>query len=716
MARSRPPSRIQNIVQIYVKQTPRDIDNFLDKWVEHSSVSISFKLDEIIDRESIGIRVKRPRRVATRSQEPDENSNFENQSITQDGLELRLNLESKKYIVARLYASFDQETTVYIVDNKNSLIRIRDNLGDYLSKTYSSARAQTATQRKEDFVPTKLYTKDITQTYKILYAAFGVNEVILNRHFEWHGFDVAWWMVNNCPHRGRGNINSSLSLVAKTRWAQGYHHFLFPDSKKDGRALRGTTADAIKFKDFVKSGKTAILKPLIDEILSKLQERDQISAYKEAEVPSRLALAQTMILGIGLDSNQIKQEIDLYQELSGQLTTIAQRYYAKDANLSLTSNRDVARVLYQDLDLKKHLLDYSTNSDISKDPTNAEVLNILGEYHPFPKLVRDFRRIGKALDALQSTNTHARFNDELQMMRVFGQCDFWQLTGRIAMCNPDLFLINRNFSVTLPAHGRRKEEEIKCAPRRCFVPYQKWVFVAADYSQLELRLLAHFSNDTNLLEILNRSSDSDDSYDVFKTVASRIYNLPIEDVSSENRQHAKQICYGIIYGMGNRTLANHLNVNIDRAEVFRQDFFKVFPRILAYTDELVTECERDGYVESLLGRRRNIEGIKSEIPSVKSRARRVAINTRIQSSASDIIKLAMQRLSGKILQNFNSNARLVLEMHDELIYELNPVFIDRFTETLKYTMEDIATSVGLRVQLLVNMKKGTDWSNLEKLV
>lgn len=713
MVRVRIRKEMPSVNTVYLSQSSREMDNFLDKWIIHSSISLAFKLTEIVDGESIGTRIKRPRAMR-RTQVPDENSNVASQSDDQFGLELRLNLENKKHVVTRLYASFDQETTVYIIDNRASLIRIKDTLGDYLKKTYSSARAQTATQRREDFVPMKLYTKDIVHTYKILYAAFDIDEQTLNRHFEWHGFDVAWWMVNDCPNRGRNNANSSLSLVTKTNWARDYHHFLFPDSKKLGKTLRRTSSDTLKFKDTVKSGKTAILKPLIDEILSKLNERNQLVAYREAEVPCRLTMAQMMIHGIGLDSNHIKQEVELYQELSEQLTTIAQRYYAKDATLSLTSNRDVARVLYDDLDLKKHLLEHSTNSDISRDPTNAEILNILGQYHPFPILVRDFRRLGKALDALQSANTHARFNEELKMMRVFGRCDFWQITGRVSMSDPDLFLINRNFTVTLPAHGRREEQVVSCAPRKCFVPYQRWILVAADYSQLELRLLAHFSNDTNLLDILNRSIDSDDNYDVFKTVGARIYNIPVEDVSSENRQHAKQICYGIIYGMGNRTLANHLNVDIDRAEEFRQDFFKAFPRILTYTDECEAECERDGFVESLLGRRRNIEGIKSEVPSVKSRARRLAINTRIQSSASDIIKLAMHRLSGKILQNFNKNARLVLEMHDELIYEVNPVFLDSFARTLKFTMEDITSSEDLRVKLLVNLKKGTDWSNLEK--
>lgn len=732
---------VPNVETVYVSHEERNVNTFMDKWIRHSSVSLNFKLDQYISK-PIGAKVKRlsKRQKKTRTpleadqstsadslenQDEEESSSESSDDSQPDGLTLHLDVDNKKHVVSRLYACFDDDFRVYIVDTKQALLQIKDRLQDFLTNSYSCVVAQTASQNKQDFSPIKLYTQNIILTYQVLHTAFELSQVLLNKHFEWHSFDVAWWMVNDCPNRGLNNRNSSLSLVARTKWAAMFHHFLHPSDKRSRRRRISTDQpgtskqakrDEAKFmlmKDQVKAGKTAILQPLIKEILVELQRRNQTVAYYEAEIPSRLTMAQMIIHGIGLNMKNISSELTLYQNLLQQLTDIAQKFYAK-SSISLTNNRHVARVLYECLDLKKHLLNHSTNSDIAKEPTNSEILTILSKYHPFPKLVQDFRRIGKALDALQAVNTHARFNDRLNMMRVIGQCDFWQLTGRVSMSDPDLFLINRNFTVHIPAHGAREEETVICAPRRCFTPINSWVFIAADYSQLELRLLAHFSEDRNLLEILNRSLGADETYDVFKTMAARVYRVEPDEITDEQRQHAKQICYGIIYGMGNKSLAIQLGVDADQAENFRQDLFNAFPGIRSYTSNLIKNCEESGYVESLLGRRRPVDGLESEHSSTRSRAERVAINTRIQASASDIIKLAMSAVNQKVLASYADNVRLVLEMHDELIYEINPVILDRFARMLKYCMEDVADSRALKVKLLVNLKKGNDWSQLNK--
>lgn len=716
-----------NFIYEYVGNNTIEIDRFLDNWTTNSEISLNFTLTEHINEPIGGKILKKARRNSAKNKSSldtsHDSSGYENdqlnasQSSSQEGLELRLDIDNKKHVVIRLYASFGNEFKVYIVKERETLAVIRDSL-------MNSLQAREINNKSRVFTPIRLYTQDIVLTYKVLYAAFNFDQANLVKHFRWHAFDVAWWMVNDCPNRGPRNKHSSLSLVATTKWARKYHHFLHISKKNEkstsarvgvsGKYSALDRQEYLMLKDRVKSGKTAILKPLIEEILNELLKRNQLTAYQKVEIPSRLTMAQMMVQGIGLNMKYMKNELDLYDDLSQQLTDIAQKYYAKSA-IRLTSKNDVARVLYVDLDLKKHLLDHSTNSNISKDPTNAEILNILSAYHPFPKMVQDYRKIGKALDALQSVNTHARFNSELDMMRVFGHCDFWQLTGRVAMSDPDLFLINRNFIVTIPAHGNRQEERLECVPRKCFVPQKGWQLVAADYSQLELRLMAHFSDDSNLLEILNRSAN-DPTFDVFRTVASKVYNKPLEDVTDENRQHAKQICYGIIYGMGNKSLSIQLKVNSDEAEQFRQDFFDAFPMIRVFTENLVNDCADKGYVESLLGRRRRIEDINSEVSSARSRAERVAINTRIQSSASDIIKLAMQMVNQKILDNYYYQAKLVLEMHDELIYEIDPKISNHFTKSLKATMEEISILEGLKVKLTVNLKTGTNWSNLEKLV
>jgi DNA polymerase I-like protein with 3'-5' exonuclease and polymerase domains len=724
---------VPNFVIIYVKHTSKDIDKYLDDWISSSSVSLNFKLEQQINN-PIGGKIKkisRPKRRKKTRKLPEEVSPEDNnatdsdndpstQECSQEGLSLRLDIDQKKHIITKMYTCFGDDPTVYIVDSNQTLRQIRDRLANSIRNFNSSSTSSRSSFRR----PIKLYTQNIVLTYKVLYAAFDIDQISLDKSFEWNAFDVAWWMIQNCPNRGVNNKNSSLSLVAKTEWGKKYHHFLHPSSPKKrgkksalvppltGHELGRNVEDFNRLKDVVKSGKTAILQPLIEELLVELRKRDQFYSYQSVEIPSRLTMAQMMIHGIGIDMKVMRDELSLYEDLYQQLTNIAQKYYAK-SSISLTNIRDVARVLYEDLDLKKHLMNYNTISNIAKDPTNAEILAILSKYHPFPGLVRDFRKVGKALDALQSVTTYSRFSEDLKMMRVFGQCDFWQTTGRVSMYDPDLFLINRNFVVKIPPHANREEETIECAPRRCFIPVPGWIFVAADYSQLELRLLAHFSEDENLLEILNRSLGSDRTFDVFKTMAARIYQKSPDQITKENRQHAKQICYGIIYGMGNRALAGQLGVDVERAEEFRQDFFIAFPRIQEFTSKLIEDCERDGYVKSLLGRRRTITGINSKHSSEKSRANRVAINTRIQSSASDIIKIAMKAVHQRILDDYADSVRLTLEMHDELIYEVNPEILNDFATVLKSTMENVASSEELKVKLLVNLKKGPNWSNFE---
>lgn len=654
-----------------------DINKAMNEFAECLSINLNFKLNKQIQNQ-IGGDIKRQ--------------------------QLNSGPSSKLGIVQKMYFSFGEQLTVYVIDNYDGLKKVRDILPDWIKKLAPKLRER----------PIDLYTQDIVLTFRALYEAFEMRASILNQCFSWHGFDVAWWLINDCPNRGLNNVNSSLSLVAKTKWASQYHHFLHPNLKVQMVRLRSKDpTEFSKLKDVVKAGKTAVLKPLISEIHQELDQRNQLKAYRETEIASRLTMAHMILHGIGLDFKAIKDELALYEDLSQQMTDIAQKFYAK-STISLTDIKGVARVLYDDLDLKKHLLNHSTKTDITKDSTCSEILNILSHYHPFPKLVQDYRKIGKAFDALQAANTFARFDRELNMMRVFGKCDFWQVTGRVAMFDPNLFLINRNFSVTIPAHNNREPEIINCAPRRCFIPSPGWIFVAADYSQLELRLLANFSDDESLLEILNRSLEtSDGSYDVFKTVAAQMYGKTVDEVTKENRQHAKQICYGIIYGMGDSSLSNQLGVNLEQAEAFRADFFRAFSRIKEFTEALIKDCEKSGYVESLLGRRRNIDGINSESSAVKSRARRVAVNTKIQSSASDLIKLAMRIVNEKILKDFEDRVRLVLEMHDELIYEVDPSLVSRFAGILKQTMEGLTTSEDLKVRLLVNLKKGSDWSKLE---
>lgn len=676
------------------------MNQFLKKWSTHSSISLLMKLDSHQVNNPIGSSVaKKHRRRDRKSRNPNDSTSTD--SGQEEGLPLKLEIDNQRHILTHLYASFESTPTVYVVDTTDGLEMIQNNLKQILGKP-ALICGKNVTNRQ-----LKLYTLDIVTTYKVLYAAFGLDQATLNSCIEWHGFDVAWWMVNDCPLRDYKNNNFSISSIIGTKYATDYQHLLNPEpstSKKRGKSL-------INY-DIV-AAKTAILEPLIEDLCAELENRHQTNAYTDVEIPCRKTMAYMMVHGMGIDLKAMTEQLRLYEELQGQMNELAKDLYStSNKRLLLTSPRDVARVMFQELDLKKHLADHTTNISLNKDSTCAEVLKILSKYHPFPKLVQDFRKISKAIEALQAVGTHCREDKELEMTRVFGTCDFWQLTGRVSMHSPDLFLINRNFEVTLPKHDNKEQELILCAPRKCFIPCDDWVLVSADYSQLELRLLAHFSGDENLLEILNQDI-SNRTADVFKTVASQIYQIDIEAVTADKRQHAKQICYGIIYGMGTRSLAIKLGVTTEEAEIFSEKFHKAFPTIKKYTQELIEECEESGYVESLMGRRRVIDGIDSEASKIRSKAERVTINTRIQSSASDIIKMAMNKIDQHIMERYYDKARLVLEMHDELIYEVCPSLADKFSRSIRHTMESLPLLESMRVKLLVNLKRGLNWADLE---
>ncbi|KAG9509345.1 DNA polymerase theta, partial [Fragariocoptes setiger] len=651
-----------------------NVDKFLDRWRTSTSVSLKFRLDSHQAKDPIGAKVRHSRRnrLDNSGLIPDHiidddyedinddeyNANDSGQE-TNEGLPLQLEIDNQKHVLTHMYACFDNELCVYMADTSEALEHIKSNINPILSMSNSDRN-----------IKMKLYTDDIVITYKVLYAAFGVDYRVLSHGLEWHGFDVAWWMINNCPLRERRTKNYKIGSILDTDYGKDFHHLLDPsyNPRRRKSSIQIVRHDTL-------AGTAAILSPLIIELCSELDKRSQLNAYAHVEVPSRIIMAHMMVHGIGVSLRKLTKQLKLYEDIQMQLEIIARARFAKaNQRLSLASHRDVARVLYDELNLREHLEGRAqATTSRGRDSTKSEVLSILSKHHPFPKLVQDYRRIGKAIEALQSVSTHARFDCELDMTRVMGQCDFWQLTGRVSMHSPDLFLINRDFCVELPAHNSlRNEERVDCEPRRCFVPYEDWTFVSADYSQLELRLLAHFSADANLLSALNNDSQATGG-DVFRTMASQMYG--IDDalgVSVEQRQHAKQICYGIIYGMGTRTLANKLGVETDRAKEFDEKFHAAYPKICEFRTKLLEECQTRGYVESIMGRRRTVNGLDSGESETRSRAQRIAVNTRIQSSASDIIKLAMNEVDCLINERFANRARLVLEMHDELIYEVHP--------------------------------------------
>ncbi|CAH0729305.1 unnamed protein product, partial [Brenthis ino] len=282
-------------------------------------------------------------------------------------------------------------------------------------------------------------------------------------------------------------------------------------------------------------------------------------------------------------------------------------------------------------------------------------------------------------------------------------------TGRISMHEPNLQNVPRTFSIPLKYLSTKdtelSEDVIEFNCRNVFKAAPGYVFVSADYCQLEMRILTHYSKDTVLTKIMSTNID------VFKSIAASWGGVPEDNVDDDLRQKAKQLCYGILYGMGNRTLAQLLDVNEIEAAMFMDTFYKTYPAIKGFTQNVIEECKKNGYVETLMKRRRYLPDINSNIISKRSAAERQAVSTTIQGSAADIAKAAMCAID-KITNLDVDKPRLILQMHDELVYEVKESQKSNFIKVLRKLMQE---TVRLNVPLPVKLKNGYTWGTMEEV-
>nr|XP_026496827.1 DNA polymerase theta-like [Vanessa tameamea] len=283
-------------------------------------------------------------------------------------------------------------------------------------------------------------------------------------------------------------------------------------------------------------------------------------------------------------------------------------------------------------------------------------------------------------------------------------------TGRISMHEPNLQNVPRTFSIPLEYLAVKDYIEpcgdvIEFNCRNIFKATPGYVFVSADYCQLEMRILTHYSKDAVLTSIMCSNVD------VFKSIAASWSGVADELVDDDLRQKAKQLCYGILYGMGNKTLAQYLDLNEIEAAMFMDTFYNTYPAIKVFTQKIVDECRKNGYIETLMKRRRYLPDITSNMASKRGAAERQAINTTIQGSAADIAKAAMCAIDTKTSSDIDK-PRLILQMHDELIYEVIESKKDNFVEILKSLMEE---TVRLNVPLPVKVKIGYTWGAMENV-
>ena len=416
---------------------------------------------------------------------------------------------------------------------------------------------------------------------------------------------------------------------------------------------------------------------LAHKLFPRVQEEGMGTLFSNIELPLALVLAKMELVGIRIDAQFLAS---LSTEFGGRRRQLEKEIYEMAGEeFNLASPKQLQVILFDKLGLPRGKKTATGSS------TDSSVLEALAEQYPLPAKILEYRGFTKLqstyVDALpklvhaKTGRVHTSFNQTVTV------------TGRLSSSNPNL----QNIPIR-SEEGRRIRE--------AFVPESGHLLLSADYSQIELRLLAHLSQDPLLMESFQEDQD------VHVRTASELFQVPIPGVSAEQRRQAKTINFGIIYGMGALRLARSLSIPTKTAQAYISQYFARYQRIKSYMDGILVEARARGYVTTLLGRRRYVPELQSNNPQMASAAERAAINTPIQGTAADLIKMAMVAIDRRLTQE-KLRTRMLLQVHDELLFEVPEQEVERVKKLVREVMEGV---IPLCVPLRVDIGTGKNWA------
>ncbi|XP_076278096.1 DNA polymerase theta [Lasioglossum baleicum] len=541
---------------------------------------------------------------------------------------------------------------------------------------------------KEILTNTHLYIKCFAtkDTFKILYECCGI---VANCKF----LDpkVASWLHDS-------NVDEkNFNEMVKEYFPQGCFIVKRVDACSD-------TGPGLNIKssipgEFRASAETVLTWHILDILLDKLEQISPTLLYtfKDIEMKTVILLACMELTGLGVSLKSLQ---DLSSAIHQEIISLEeQSYVLAGRKLNFLSSKEVGKVLGlykgKKMSVNKAVLEQSD--------------------HPIAKLVISWRK----LSATQSKIINPILNLAQSSSRIHGNCVTSTLTGRVSMHEPNLQNIPKDFNSV--------DNSFVISVRMAFVPAIGNIMLSADYCQLELRILAHFSKDVTLCNIMRKPGD------IFKNIAATWNHVSEDQVDDKMRQHTKQLCYGMIYGMGVRTLAENLSVDETDAKEFLESFMNAYPRISKWLNSVHEEARANGYVTTILERRRMLPGLTSSNLAEKSQAERQAVNTKVQGSAADIAKKAMVNIEERMRFEFPTSTAimptvnlkrklrssskdplqrggyLVLQIHDELLYEVNINDLQQVATIIKESMEQVCQ---LAVPLPIKLKVGPAWGDL----
>ena len=431
-----------------------------------------------------------------------------------------------------------------------------------------------------------------------------------------------------------------------------------------------------ELKDYEVSCLTYKLKNLLK---SDLEKFNQIKLYNEIEIPLLKTLAKMEIEGINLDVKFLKK---LSERTTNELEDITKEIYElAGEEFNISSPKQLGEVLFD----KMKITNKPKKTKTGQYSTSEEVLNELSSKSDLVKLVLKFRSISKLLNTY--INSLPKQLDKYTNRIHTEYVQTVASTGRLSSINPNL--------QNIPIRTNRGREV-----RKAFIARNKDYFLmAADYSQIELRIIASLSNEENMINAFKKKED------IHASTASAVFNVPINQVSKEQRSNAKVVNFGIIYGVSAFGLSNQTNLNRTESKELIEKYFEKYPKLKQYINNQISFARNNGYVETVLGRRRYLKDINSQNSVVRGAAERNAINAPVQGSAADIIKIAMINIQKKLSKG-NYKSKMLLQIHDELVFD---VFKPELNEMIELTKNEMEKAFEINVPLTVDLNYGLNW-------
>ncbi len=451
------------------------------------------------------------------------------------------------------------------------------------------------------------------------------------------------------------------------------------DEKKKGQKLL-----LFQNEDFVeKANQVAIIFQLYKNLSEQLKENDLQKLFEEIEMPLVNVLAEMELNGIKID---IEYLTELKNKTEKRIKKITEKIYElTGSEFNIASPRQLKEILFDKLKLSTTGI-HKTKTGLS---TASDELEKLRDLHPSIEYIEEFRELSKLLStyiealpnlADKNNRVHTEYNQTVTA------------TGRLSSSNPNL--------QNIPIRSKLGKEI-----RRSFVAEQNNVLISADYSQVELRVIACLAKDQNMMDIFSRGED------IHTATAAKIFEVPIEKVDKEMRSAAKEVNFGVLYGMGAYGLASRKKISREKAKQFINKYFETFHEIKKYLEGLKEFAIKNGYVETMFGRKRYLPEISSGVPQIKASAERMAINMPIQGAAADLMKIAMIEVYNE-LKKRKSKTKILLQVHDELIFECPKTEIKEIAKIIDEKMEKVHK---LAVPIVVDTDVGENWQEMKLL-